>query len=164
MPRLIDDAGALGDGPRLPSSLKKKRPPPHSASPLSGVRSHGSGPFRHVSSATRLDAWAAHRLHGVPAALPILPPHGGKRTTAHVWIGRLDLDQTPRIFLRAVRRRCGGSPRTGTRCGARPRRSRSRSDWLLLRRSAHRRGRGSRACLPRAACCPRAARQACPRA
>ena len=67
---------------------------------------------------------------------------------------------------RAVRRlvRHAGWPRTGTTCAARPRRSRSRSGWCWRRRSAHRKGRGSRACSPQVACCPRAARQACPKA
>jgi hypothetical protein len=57
-----------------------------------------------------------------------------------------------------------GSPRTGTRCGARPRRSSSRSGWRSPRRRACRKSRGPRASSPPAVCCRRAAPQAYPRA
>ena len=57
-----------------------------------------------------------------------------------------------------------GSLRTGTRCAARPRRSSSRSSWRWPRRYACRRSSGPRAGSTPAACCRRAARQACPTA
>src|SRR5215471_11550654 len=57
-----------------------------------------------------------------------------------------------------------GSPRTGTRYDARPRRSSSRSSWRWPRRRASRKSRGPRASSRPAACYRRAAPQAYPTA
>ncbi len=58
----------------------------------------------------------------------------------------------------------GASFRTGTRCGARPRRSSSRSGWRLRHHCARRRGHAPRAAAKRVERCPRAVPTTCLRA